>query len=226
MKLLIAEDDMDLAEALAAFFKKNNFTVDCVHDGFSAYDYATANDYDAIILDVMMPKMDGFSVLEKLREDGNSKQIMMLTARGEKDDRINGFNKGADDYLPKPFATDELLDRVNAMLRRSVPYQSAKISCGDLDLNVNDGKLTCGDKSAYLSAKEIQICELFMRSPGVVFSADSILQRVWSWDSEVDVNVVWVNISNIRKHLKYLHSTVSLKTTRGIGYVMEPKSVD
>lgn len=221
MKLLIAEDDIDLSEALLVFFKKNGFAVDCVHNGFDAYDYAVEGNYDAIILDIMMPKLDGLSVLERLRSDGCETQIMMLTARAEKIDRIEGFNRGADDYLPKPFAADELLARVKAMLRRNAPYQPSVLSCGDLELNTNDGSLKCQEKCVYLGAKELQICELFMRTPGIVYSADTILEKVWGWESDVDRNVVWVYISNIRKTLGYLKSTAKIKTSRGLGYFLE-----
>lgn len=224
MKLLIAEDDIDLSEALSVFFKKNGFAVDCVHNGFDAYDYAIEGNYDAIILDIMMPKLDGLSVLERLRSDGCETQIMMLTAKAEKIDRIEGFNRGADDYLPKPFATDELLARVKAMLRRNAPYQPTVLSCGDLELNTNDGSLKCREKCVYLGVKDLKICELFMRTPGIVYSADTILEKVWGWESGVDRNVVWVYISNIRKTLGYLKSTTKIKTSRGLGYFLETQS--
>ena len=181
MRLLIAEDEADLAEALTVFFEKNHFSVDAVGDGFSAYEYASAGDYDAIILDVMMPKMNGVDVLRKLREEGVQTPVMMLTAKAEKDDRITGFNSGADDYLPKPFEK----------------------------------------KSVRLSGREFQVMELFLRSPKVVFSADRIMERIWGWDSDAEINVIWVHISNLRKKLKSIGSRVSICANRGLGYALE-----
>ena len=221
MRLLIAEDELDLAEALTVFFEKNHFTVDAVHNGFDAYEYASVGGYDAVILDVMMPKMNGIQVLERLRAEGVKTPIMMLTAKGEKDDRITGFNAGADDYLPKPFDPDELLSRVRAMLRRSESYQPSRLTCGDLTLEPGTGLLSCGQESVRLSGREYQVMELFMRSPRQVFSAERIMERVWGWDNEAEINVVWVNISNLRKKLRAIGSHMVLQANRGLGYVLE-----
>ena len=221
MKLLIAEDELDLAEALTVFFEKNHFTVDAVHNGLDAYEYAATGEYDAVILDVMMPKMDGIQVLERLRAEGVKTPIMMLTARGQKSDRITGFNAGADDYLPKPFDPDELLSRVRAILRRSEAYQPTVLVYGDLTLDPGSGVLACGGKSLRLSGREFQIMELFMRAPRQVFSAERIMEKVWGWDNEAEINVVWVNISNLRKKLRSIGSRVSLRANRGLGYALE-----
>ncbi len=221
MRLLIAEDELDLAEALTVFFEKNHFTVDAVHNGFDAYAYAVAGGYDAIILDIMMPKLDGIQVLERLRAEGVNTPVMMLTAKGQKDDRITGFNAGADDYLPKPFDPDELLSRVRAMLRRGETYRPTTLTCGDLTLDPASGLLTCGDQTLRLTGREFQVLELFMRSPQQVFSAERIMELVWGWDNEAEINVVWVNISNLRKKLRSIGSRVSLRANRGLGYVME-----
>ena len=221
MRLLIAEDELDLAEVLSVFFEKNHFTVDAVHNGFDAYEYASSGAYDAVILDVMMPKMDGIQVLERLRSEGVKTPIMMLTAKGQKDDRITGFNAGADDYLPKPFDPDELLSRVRAMLRRSDAYQPSVLRCGDLTLDPDSGELRCGTQSVRLSGREFQVMELFLRSPRQVFSAERIMEKVWGWDNEAEINVVWVNISNLRKKLKSIGSTMTLRANRGLGYVLE-----
>nr|MCR4593525.1 response regulator transcription factor [Clostridiales bacterium] len=200
MRLLIAEDELDLAEALTAFFEKNQFTVDTVNDGLSAYEYAGADDYDAIILDVMMPRMDGIEVLRRLRTDGNKTPIMMLTAKAEKDDRITGFDAGADDYLPKPFEADELLSRVRAILRRREEYKPSVLKFADISLNPDSDMLLCNTgKSVRLSGREFQVMELLMHSPKTVFSADRIMEKVWGWDSDAEINVVWVHISNLRK---------------------------
>lgn len=221
MRLLIAEDELDLAEALTVFFEKNQFSVDTVGDGFSAYEYASSGEYDAIILDVMMPKMNGVDVLKKLREEGIKTPVMMLTAKAQKDDRITGFDAGADDYLPKPFEPDELICRVRAMLRRGGEYKPSILSFGDLSLNSATGILQCGEKSARLSGKEFQVMEMLMRSPQVVFSADRLMEKIWGWDSDAEINVVWVHISNLRKKMKSIGSSVSIYASRGLGYMLE-----
>lgn len=221
MRLLIAEDEQDLAEALGVFFEKNQFTVDVVYDGQSAYDYALTGNYDAIILDVMMPKMNGIDVLQRIRDDGIQTPVMMLTAKAEKDDRITGFNSGADDYLPKPFEPDELICRVRAMLRRGGEYHATVLSFGDVQLDCGSNQLICGEKSVSLSSREFQVMELFLRNPQVVFSADRIMERVWGWDSDAEINVVWVHISNLRKKLKSIDSKVNIRANRGLGYLLE-----
>lgn len=221
MRLLIAEDEQDLAEALGIFFEKNQFTVDVVYDGQSAYDYALTGNYDAIILDVMMPKMNGIDVLQRIRENGIQIPVMMLTAKAEKDDRITGFNSGADDYLPKPFEPDELICRVRAMLRRGGEYHATVLSFGDVQLDCGSNQLICGEKSVSLSSREFQVMELFLRNPQVVFSADRIMERVWGWDSDAEINVVWVHISNLRKKLKSIGSKVNIRANRGLGYLLE-----
>ena len=221
MKLLIAEDEIDLAEALTAFFEKNQFTVEAVHNGADAFDYAREVGYDAIILDVMMPKMNGIEVLRRLRDEGVNTPIMMLTAKAQKDDRVTGFDAGADDYLPKPFAPDELLSRVRAMLRRSGEFKPTVLSFGDLTLDSSSGILSCAQEGVRLSGKEFQLMELFLRSPRILFSVDKLMERIWGWDSDAEINVVWVHISNLRKKLKAIGSTVSIRANRGMGYVLE-----
>ncbi len=221
MKLLIAEDELDLAEVLTVFFERNHFTVDAVHNGFDAYEYAVSGEYDAVILDVMMPKMNGIQVLERLRSEGVSTPIMMLTAKGQKNDRIAGFNAGADDYLPKPFDPDELLSRVRAILRRSSSYVPTELRFGDLTLSPSTGEMRCGESSVRLSGRELQVMELFMRAPHQVFSAERIMEKVWGWNNDAEINVVWVNISNLRKKLRAIGSDVEMRANRGLGYVLE-----
>ena len=224
MRLLIAEDEKDLADALCVLFEKNQFSVDAVGDGFSAYEYASSGEYDTIILDIMMPKLNGIDVLKRLREDGISTPVMMLTAKGQKDDRILGFNSGADDYLPKPFDPDELIARVRALLRRSSAYTPDILRFGDIILDTGDGTLRCSDRSVKLSAREYQLMELFMRSPHTVISADRIMERIWGWDSDAETSVVWVHISNLRKKLSSIGSSVSIRANRGLGYALETEN--
>lgn len=221
MRLLIAEDELDLAEALTVFFQKNHFSVDAVNDGADAYEYASSGEYDAIILDVMMPKMNGIDVLRRLRAEGIKTPVMMLTAKGMKDDRITGFNAGADDYLPKPFEPDELICRVRAMLRRSDNYRPSALEFGDVTLDPSTGLLACSGRSVRLSGREYQVMELFMRSPNVVFSADKIMECVWGWDSDAEINVIWVHISNLRKKLRSIGSKITIRAVRGLGYALE-----
>ncbi len=224
MRILIAEDEPDLRDALTVFLEKNNFTVDSVEDGISAYDYATTGGYDAIILDVMMPGIDGFEALKRMRKDGVGAPVMMLTARSGKDDRISGFNLGADDYLPKPFDPDELICRVRAMLRRGGEYTPTVLSFGDLEFNCDNGNLSCHERSVSLTGREFQLMELFMRHPHIVFSTDKIMEKLWDVESEAQINVVWVHISNLRKKLAGLCSSVSINARRGLGYVLEDKN--
>lgn len=221
MRILIAEDERNLAEALSVFFEKNQFSVDTVFDGQAAYDYAVSGGYDAIILDVMMPRLDGVEVLRRLRAERIRTPVMMLTAKAQKDDRITGFNAGADDYLPKPFEPDELICRVRAMLRRAGDYKPTALTYADLTLDAAAGRLSCGEQAVRLSGREFQIMELFLRAPQVVLSAERILERVWGWDSDAEINVVWVHVSNLRKKLKNLGSRVSIYANRGMGYVLE-----
>lgn len=221
MRILIAEDERNLAEALSVFFEKNQFSVDTVFDGQAAYDYAVSGGYDAIILDVMMPRLDGVEVLRRLRAERIRTPVMMLTAKAQKDDRITGFNAGADDYLPKPFEPDELICRVRAMLRRAGDYKPTALTYADLTLDAATGRLSCGEQAVRLSGREFQVMELFLRAPQVVLSAERILERVWGWDSDAEINVVWVHISNLRKKLKNLGSRVSIYANRGMGYVLE-----
>lgn len=221
MRLLLAEDEADLAEALGVFFEKNHFSVDIVHDGRTACEYAESSVYDVIILDVMMPYMDGFTALRRMRADGNKTPIMMLTARGETRDRIEGFDSGADDYLPKPFDPDELLVRVRAMLRRSDTYRPSILSFGDLTLDPATGDFSCGSSRVRLSGREFQLMELLMRSPGMLFSAEYLMEKVWGWDSEAEINVIWVNISNLWKKIRALGSHTQISASRGLGYLLE-----
>lgn len=223
MKLLIAEDEPDLAEALQIFFEKNQFTVDTVSNGADAYAYAQSGGYDALILDVMMPKLNGLAVVRQLRAQGFAGPIMLLTARGEKDDRVEGFDAGADDSLPKPFAPDELLSRVRALLRRTGGYTPTVLTFSDLALDCTTGLLSCGRPAVCLSGREFQVMELLLRAPARLFPAEEIMERVWGWDSDAEIHVVWVHISNLRKKLQAIGSRVTIRAKRSMGYRLEEK---
>ena len=221
MSVLLCEDDENLGMLLREYLQAKGYDTELCPDGEAGYRAFTQNKYDLCVLDVMMPKMDGVQVLQRLREEGVRTPVMMLTAKSGKDDRITGFNAGADDYLPKPFEPDELICRVRAMLRRGGTYQPTVLAFGDVTLDPGSGVLSCCGRSVRLSGREFQVMELFLRSPQVVLSADRIMERVWGWDSEAEINVVWVHISNLRKKLRSIGSHVTIRASRGLGYLLE-----
>ena len=220
-RILIAEDDVDLNNGITFYFNSQGYKCLQAFDGAQALELFENNIVNLAILDVMMPYMDGFTALRRMRADGNKTPIMMLTARGETRDRIEGFDSGADDYLPKPFDPDELLVRVRAMLRRSDTYRPSILSFGDLTLDPATGDLSCGSSRVRLSGREFQLMELLMRSPGMLFSAEYLMEKVWGWDSEAEINVIWVNISNLRKKIRALGSHTQISASRGLGYLLE-----
>ncbi len=224
MKLLLAEDEKELSNALVAILKHSNYTVDAVYDGQDALDYILSSDYDGIILDIMMPGMEGTEVLKEIRAKGISTPVLFLTAKSEIDDRIKGLDLGADDYLTKPFDMGELLARIRAMTRRKTDYAPNNLTCGNLSLDRATYELsTPNHQSIRLVGREFQMLEMLMENPGRVISVDTFMDRIWS-DGEADVNVVWVYISNIRKKLTQLEADCEIKASRGVGYSMVSKA--
>ena len=221
MRILIAEDDPTLLKSLVHIFKLNHYSVDGVDNGMDAYDFAVSGEYDGLVLDIMMPKMDGVTLLKKLRTQGITTPALFLSARTEIDQKIEGLDAGADDYLPKPFSTKELLARVRAMLRRKDNFTPDMLTFGGLSLNRSTYELVYSDKSQALSGREFQVMEMLMQSYGIIVTAEQLITHIWGWDADVDTSVVWVHISNIRKKLESLDSPVSIKFIRGIGYVLE-----
>ena len=221
MRLLFAEDDRSLCRAEKTILEHAGYSVDIVHNGSDALDYAMDGDYDGLILDWMMPGPDGVQVLRQLRSRGVSTPCLLLTARDAVEDRVTGLDAGADDYLPKPFSSPELLARIRAMLRRRADYQPDILSFADLRLNRADMVLTCGGQSVKLNNKAYQILEMFMEQPGRVFEVNQVINRVWGWDSDADMNLVWVTISQLRKTLKEMGTRTVIKATRGVGYSLE-----
>ena len=221
MRILIAEDDADIARALTALFEHNNYTVDAVANGNDAFDYAVSGNYDGIILDIMMPGMDGLEVLKHLRADAVNTPVLLLTAKGEVEDRVDGLDAGADDYLPKPFAANELLARVRAMLRRKDAYQGELLEFAGLRLDLSSYELSFGQTSIRLVSREFQMLQLLMQSSGAIISTDQFIEKIWGWDSEVEVSIVWVYISNLRKKFDRLKAPVNIKAVRGVGYCLE-----
>ena len=221
MRLLIAEDDNDIRKALIALLQKNNYTVDGTDNGLDAYMFASQGQYDGIILDIMMPGLDGLEVLSKLRSEKNAVPVLLLTAKSEVEDRVKGLDAGADDYLPKPFSVSELLTRVRAMLRRREQYQAEILSYGNLSLNSASFELICNDQKLALSSREYQIMEMLMHAPTSIVTSNNLMEQIWGWDSDVSVNNIWVYISNLRKKLQQLDTSVSIRAVRGVGYCLE-----
>lgn len=221
MRLLLAEDERDLSKALVEILKRSHYSVDPVYDGQDALDYALLGNYDGIILDLMMPKKDGLEVLKELRAQKIETPVLILTARSEIDDKILGLDLGADDYLAKPFNMGELLARVRAVVRRGVGKSENLLQCGNLSLDQSTYQLSCGSEQQRLSGKEYQMMELLMQHPGRVVSTQSFMERIWGYDSDAEINVVWVYVSALRKKLAQMGATVQIKATRGVGYSLE-----
>lgn len=221
MRILLAEDERDLADALEAMLKHNNYSVDTVDNGQDALDYLMLDDYDGAILDVMMPKMDGVSVVQKLRESKKSTPVLLLTAKSEIEDKVYGLDSGADDYLTKPFVIKELLARVRSMTRRQSTFTSNVLELGNVSLSKYTFELSTEKDKVRLSNKEYQMMEMLMRNPGNVIQTEQFLERIWGYDSDSEINVVWVNISYLRKKLKALDANVQIKATRNVGYTLE-----
>ena len=223
LKLLFAEDDRDLSKAVQTLLERSGYAVDAVFNGDDALDYAGSGEYDGIILDWMMPGKDGLAVLSALRSRGIDIPCLMLTARDAIQDRVAGLDAGADDYLAKPFNTSELLARVRAMLRRRSAYKPDIASFGDLMLDKTAMELRCGNKAIRLSAKAFQIMEMLIERPHTILGVQQIMDHVWGWDSEAEINVVWVNISFLRKKIAELGASVEIHASRGLGYSLELK---
>jgi len=221
MRVLLAEDEKELSNALVAILKHNNYSVDAVYDGADALDYGLSENYDVLILDIMMPKMSGLEALEKLRKQGVQTPVLMLTAKTEIADRIAGLDMGADDYLGKPFAMGELLARVRAMTRRKSEFTSNLIESGNISLNKENFELSNGKSSLRLGNKEFQMLEMLMSNPKRLISTEQFMERIWGYDSEAEINVVWVYISYLRKKLASLDANVKIKAVRGVGYTLE-----
>ena len=220
MRLLLAEDEAAMSEAVTDILEYHKYQVDAVYDGREALDYIRNAQYDGIILDIMMPKMDGLEVLRTIRAEGIGTPVLLLTAKAQIEDRIRGLDLGADDYLPKPFAMGELLARVRAMLRRREQFQPDICTFEDLSLNTSTGELSCGGEKVILPKQEYQLMEVLMHNHGIYLSTEDLLEIVWGYDAETDTGSVWVYISYLRKRLQKLGSRVKILVRRGIGYTL------
>ena len=221
MKLLYAEDEKSMSEAVVDILTYHKYVVDAVYDGEEALDYALSEQYDGIILDIMMPKRNGLEVLKTLRQKGVNTPVLLLTAKAEIEDRIAGLDLGADDYLPKPFAMGELLARVRAMLRRKETFTPDILKCGNISLNMQSYELSNGEQSFVLPKLEYQLMEILMLNKGIYLSSEDLLVKVWGYDTDAELGTVWVYISYLRKRLAALNANVAISAKRNVGYTLE-----
>lgn len=221
MRLLLAEDERELADALCAILRHQHYSVDAVYNGDDALDYGLAENYDGIILDIMMPGKNGIEVLRTLRARGIVTPVLLLTAKSEVEDRVLGLDAGADDYLPKPFDTRELLARLRAMTRRPADFTPNLLEAGNLQLNRETFTISGEKGSLRLGSKEFQMLEMLMRNPKRLISAEQFMDRIWGYDADAESSVVWVYISYLRKKLAAVGANVEIKATRGVGYSLE-----
>ena len=224
MRILIAEDEVATVKALKILLEKAMYSVDIVHNGDDAWDYIQEGSYEVIVLDIMMPGKSGIEVLSLIRQNGIRTPVLLLTSKAEIEDRVAGLEAGADDYLPKPFATSELIARVKALGRRSENYKDSVQSIGNIVLDSNKYEISVGKKSVKLTNKEFQLMELFVLHPGQAFSTEHLMEKIWGYDTESDIDVVWTTIGYVRKKLRQIKANVEIKTMRGIGYALEVTS--
>lgn len=224
MRLLLCEDEKELSDALVTILKHHNYSVDAVYDGQEALDYLETTQYDGVILDIMMPKVDGITVLKTLRNNNSSVPVLMLTAKSEIDDRVLGLDYGADDYVTKPFATKELLARIRSMTRRRNTIIESELTLGNISLNCTTFELSSPKGTFRLANKEFQLMELFLANPKQIIPTERLLEKVWGYDTDTELNTVWVYISYLRKKLNALDATVQLKASRNLGYCLEVKT--
>lgn len=224
MRILLAEDERSLSRAVSEILKKNNYSVDAVYDGAEALDYLEADNYDAVILDLMMPKVNGMTVLRTIRGRGNNIPVLILTAKSEIDDKVLGLDSGANDYLTKPFDAKELLARLRAMTRSGTAQSSSKLSFGNVTLDSAAFELSTPSGSCRLANKEYQMLELLISNPRQVISTERFMEKIWGYDTDTEINVIWVNISNLRKKLASLGADIQIKSIRNSGYTLEELS--
>ena len=221
MRILFAEDERSLSKAVVALLEKNNYSVDAVYDGEEALNYIEAGNYDAVILDIMMPVRDGISTLREMRARGHNIPVLILSAKDEIDDKVLGLDSGANDYLTKPFAVKELLARIRAMTRKGEGQTDSNLKFGNLMLNLATYELSATDGAFKLANKEFQMMEMLMRNPGHLISTERFMEKIWGYDSNAEINVVWVYISYLRKKLGKIGAAVEIKAHRNSGYSLE-----
>ena len=223
MKILVAEDDLSLARAIVAILKKSNYEAEAVFDGENALHYLKSEQYDAAILDVMMPKMNGIDVVRKYRSDGGAAPILILTAKAEIDDKVLGLDSGANDYLTKPFDVKELLARLRVITRQYAAQPSAELHLGNIVLNRSSYELSSPSGSFRLTKKEFQMMEMLLSNSRQLIPTERFMERIWGYESEAEINVVWVYISYLRKKLASLDANIQIRVTRNAGYTLEER---
>jgi DNA-binding response OmpR family regulator len=221
MRILLAEDEQEMSNALTTILKHNNFSVDAVYNGQDAYDYLQSEIYDAVILDIMMPKMDGITVLKKIRAKGIDVPVLLLTAKSEIDDKVEGLDSGANDYLTKPFATKELLARIRVLTRQPAVASDNLLRFGNLSLDRGTFELSSPKGKYRLAGKEFQMMEMLMMNPGILISSEKFMEKIWGLDSEADISTAWTYISYLRKKLTALDANVQIRAVRNSGYTLE-----
>ena len=221
MRLLLAEDELALSKALKVILERNNYSVDAVYDGQAALEYLETDNYDGVILDIMMPKVDGITVLKEIRRRGSLLPVLLLTAKSEVDDKVLGLDAGANDYLTKPFHARELLARIRAMTRIQTVQANSQLQIGNVTLDRATYELSTASGSYRLANKEFQMMEMLMSNPKNLISSERFMEKIWGYDSEAELNVVWVYISYLRKKLTALHANIQIKAMRNAGYTLE-----
>ena len=224
MKVLVVEDERDISNALIKLLKMNNYSCDAAYDGEEALDYLAYDEYDAVILDIMMPKKNGIEVLKEIRSNNNNVPVLMLTAKSELDDKVKGLDSGADDYLTKPFSSEELLARVKALLRRKEKFTGDLLSYNDLSIDRDTFELICGQKRIVLGKKEFQILEMLLLNQGRILNKSVLIEKIWGYDSEAEYNTIEVYVSFIRRKLLQVGSSTEIKSIRGVGYTLGGKN--
>lgn len=224
MNILIADDERDLTDALKEILKRNNYSVTVANDGETGLDFALSGVFDLIILDVMMPKIDGFTVLKTIRGQKMDVPVLMLSAKAETANKIGGLNLGADDYITKPFDTEELLARIRALLRRKEKFTGDVLNYGDISLDRDNAELSCGDKKITLGKKEFQILEMLILNAGKSIDKERFIEKIWGYDTEAEYNTIEVYVSFLRKKLNAVNAKTEIKSLRGIGYTLGEKN--
>lgn len=220
MRILIVEDEKALSRVLVKIFEKNYYSVDAVYNGKEALDYIASDNYDIVLMDVMMPVMDGITALKKIRESGNQIPVLLLTAKSDVEDKVMGLDSGANYYITKPFDTQELLAVVRAITRKEAQFDN-KLHFGNVTLDTSTYELTSDTGNVKLTNKEFQMMEIFMSNPKMLISADTLMERIWGFDSDAEINVVWAYISYLRKKLKNINADFTIKSSRNSGYSLE-----
>ena len=221
MRILVADDEPEMTMVLQALLSREHYSVDVVYNGQDALDYGLSENYDCLVLDIMMPGLDGVQVLKELRTRNVATPVLLLTARGQVEDRIAGLNSGADDYLPKPFHNGEFIARVRALTRRGREFTPKLLSAGNITLDCATFELRRGSSAVRLGSKEFQMLELLMRQQGRLISTEQFMERIWGYDSEAEINVVWAYISYLRRKLEAVGANMRITARRGQGYLLE-----